>query len=272
MKKPSKRWILVALLMVFTVVATFIVLKMTKPPEDLSLIIPGSVGVQLKMRLIPAGTFTMGSPEGDQDRLDNEGPQHPVTITKPFYMGVYEVTQEQWAAVMGSNPSYFDDNPRNPVEWVSWNDCQEFIAMLNTLGIGTFRLPTEAEWEYACRAGSTTRFPWGDDSGYSRLGEYAWYSTNSNNTTRPVGQKKPNAWGLYDMHGNVWEWCSDWYADSYSSYAQTDPQGPATGSYRVGRGGRLDLTRQYCRSADRFSLTPSFAYYFLGFRLVRASQ
>ncbi|MBC7324568.1 MAG: formylglycine-generating enzyme family protein, partial [Moorella sp. (in: Bacteria)] len=134
------------------------------------------------MVLIPAGTFMMGSPNNEQDRSSNEGPQHQVTLTKPFYLGKYEVTQAQWKAVMGSNPSYFRGN-NLPVEQVSWNDCQTFIQRLNQLGQGTFRLPTEAEWEYACRAGTTTRFYWGDDPNYSQIGQYAWYDRNSNSQT-----------------------------------------------------------------------------------------
>lgn len=240
--------------------------------QEIALAIPGPDQVQLKMRLIPAGTFVMGSPSNEVDRGSDEGPQHQVTISRAFYMGIYEVTQAQWAAVMGTYPSKFGYVPANPVEQVSWEDCQKFITKLNTLGIGTFRLPTEAEWEYACRAGSTTRFPWGDDPGYSTLGQYAWYSANSNSTTHFVGQKKPNTWGLYDMHGNVWEWCSDWYAASYGIDKVTDPKGPATGSHRVIRGGCWSLSPQYCRPALRNDDAPSDAFSGLGFRLVRTFQ
>ncbi len=229
---------------------------------------PGSTSVQLDMELIRAGTFAMGSPSWETDRYSDEGPQHQVTISQSIYMGIYEVTQAQWAAVMGTYPSRFGYIPDNPVEQVSWEDCQKFITKLNTMGIGTFRLPTEAEWEYACRAGSTTRFPWGEDSNYVQTGQYAWYYDNSGSRTNPVGQKKANSWGLYDMHGNVGEWCSDWFG-SYSADAQTDPKGAASGSYRVVRGGAWDSSQRGCRPSYRFCNTPSLAFGNVGFRLVR---
>ena len=195
-------------------------------------------GVKLEMVLIPGGRVPDGLARFGQGRLSDEKPQHRVRITKPFYLGKYLVTQEQWEAVMGSNPSHFK-GPKNPVEQVSWDDCQKFLEKLNAKsgpGAGKFQLPTEAQWEYACRAGSTTRYCFGDDE--SGLGEYAWYGANSGGKTHPVGEKKPNAWGLYDMHGNVWEWCQDWYDGGYYANSPTDdPTGPATGSYRVFRGG-----------------------------------
>jgi formylglycine-generating enzyme required for sulfatase activity len=163
--------------------------------------------------LMPAGTFTMGSPASDPNAYDDEKPAHQVTISKPFYMGKYEVTQAQWKAVMGSenNPSYFKGDSL-PVDHVSWRDVQEFIQKLNRReeqASGVFcRLPTEAEWEYAARAGTTTLYSFGDDA--AELDDYAWYAGNADHTSYPVGQKKPNAWGLYDMHGNVSEWCQDW--------------------------------------------------------------
>ena len=230
------------------------------------------LGTQIKMKLIPAGTFVMGSPDDELGREGDEGPQHQVTITQPFYIGVYEVTQAQWAAVMGTYPSNFGYIPANPVERVSWEDCQSFIAILNTKGIGKFRLPTEAEWEYACRAGSTTRLPWGDDPEYSQLGQYAWYRDNSGEKTHPVGQKKSNSWGLYDMNGNVNEWCSDWYAASYEIDKVTDPNGPAIGSNRVHRGGSWNFNPEYYRSASRNCITPMFKSSHIGFRLVREYQ
>lgn len=239
--------------------------------QEIALTIPGGDQVQIKMQLIPPGTFTMGSYWNEKDRFDDEGPQHLIAISKPFYMGIYEVTQAQWTAVMGTFPSEFGYIPTNPVEQVSWEDCQGFIAKLNTMGMGRFRLPSEAEWEYACRAGSTSTFPWGDDPAYRELGEYAWYANNSDGTPHPVGQKKPNAWGLYDMHGNVWEWCNDWFG-SYVGISQVDPEGPATGSGRVLRGGSWPNSPQYCRPALRGSAEPTFRNDNLGFRLVMTAR
>jgi formylglycine-generating enzyme required for sulfatase activity len=209
-------------------------------------------GVKLDMVLIPAGEFMMGSPESDKDTVHHEKPQHRVRITKPFYLGKYLVTQAQWEAVMGNNPSYFK-GPRNPVEDVSWEDCRGFVEKLNAKsppGEGKFQLPTEAQWEYACRAGSTTRYCFGDDE--KQLGEYAWYGANSGSKTHPVGEKKANAWGLYDMHGNVWEWCQDWFDARYYAKSPTDdPTGPAGGAYRVYRGGSWYYPAWCCRSANR---------------------
>jgi formylglycine-generating enzyme required for sulfatase activity len=210
-------------------------------------------GVKLKMVLIRAGEFLMGSPESDKGAPREEKPQHRVRITKPFYLGTYPVTQEQWKALMGNNPSHFKGS-KNPIENVSWDDCQEFLERLNrklSAGEGRYRLPTEAEWEYACRAGSTTRYCFGDDE--SGLDEYAWYDGNSGKTTHPVGEKKPNAWGLYDMHGNVREWCQDWYFWAYyAGSPMVDPMGPATTSpWRVVRSGCWDGDDTLCRSAHR---------------------
>jgi formylglycine-generating enzyme required for sulfatase activity len=142
------------------------------------------------------------------------------------------------------------------VENVSWDDAVEFCRKLSQASGKTVRLPTEAQWEYACRAGSKTRFSYGDDPDYSKLGDYAWYTANSESKTHPVGQKRPNEWGLYDMHGNVWQWCSDWYADSYANANNTDPQGPDSGSVRVLRGGGWGVTPQFCRSASRDWFAP----------------
>jgi len=185
-------------------------------------------GVVIELVLIPAGSFKMGSPVTEAGRWgDEEGPVHRVRITRPFYMGKHEVTQEVWEKVMGANPSEFK-GAKNPVECVSWDDCQDFLKKLNASGKaqGTFRLPTEAEWEYACRAGTKSRFCSGDaDAG---LADYAWYDGNSGRTTHPVGTRKPNAWGLFDCHGNVWEWCADWYEeDYYRKSPRDDPTGPA---------------------------------------------
>ena len=159
--------------------------------------------------------------------------QHEVTITKPFYMGKYVVTQEQYEAIMGNNPSHFK-GAQNPVEMVSWDDAQAFCQKLSKKSGKTVRLPTEAEWEYACRAGTSTKYYSGDSE--EDLKRVAWYEANSNDTTHPVGQKEPNKFGLYDMHGNVWQWCQDWYGD-YTANEVADPQGPAQGASRVLRGG-----------------------------------
>ena len=157
---------------------------------------------------IPAGKFMMGSPEGVG--YSDEHPQHEVVIPKPFFMGICQVTQGEWQKVMGSNPSHFTGDPRLPVESVSWNDCQKFIEKLNALNPEyEYSLPSEEQWEYACRAGSTTKYFFGDEP--DMLGEYAWFWENSGSKTHPVGQKKPNPWGLFDILGNVWEWCKDQY-------------------------------------------------------------
>jgi len=196
--------------------------------------------LKLEMVLIREGRFMMGSPDSDDEAPPDEKPQHRVRITKPFYLGKYLVTQEQWEAVMGNNPSSFK-SPKNPVEPVTWGECQQFLDRLNakvTNHPGKFQLPSEAQWEYACKAGSQTRYYFGDEE--SKLGEYAWYEKNSGRKTHPVGQKKPNDWGLYDMHGNAWEWCQDWYdKDYYANSPLDDPTGPATGTHeqRVVRGG-----------------------------------
>jgi formylglycine-generating enzyme required for sulfatase activity len=199
--------------------------------------------------------------------ITNEKPAHEVTVSKPFYMGKYEVTQEQYETIIGNNPSCFKGRDL-PVEMVSWDDCQTFCQKVSTLTGKTVRLPTEAEWEYACRAGTTTRFYSGNDE--KDLAEAAWYAINSGWKTYPVGQKKPNDFGLYDMHGNVWEWCQDWFG-AYEPNAVTDPQGPASGFGRVLRGGSwYDDGATYCRSANRYGLTPDFQDLSDGFRVVVA--
>ncbi|MGO8751876.1 MAG: formylglycine-generating enzyme family protein, partial [Thermoguttaceae bacterium] len=255
-----------------------------QPPKELTVDL--GKGVKLDMVLIPAGEFKMGSGESAEDTVaffnktygegflkadffKAEHPQHRVRITKPFYLGKYLVTQEQWEAVMGSNPSEFK-GPNNPVEKVSWEDCQQFLGKLNAksaAGGGKFQLPSEAQWEYACRAGSKTKYCFGDDK--SKLGEYAWYDANSGNTTHPVGGKKPNAWGLYDMHGNVCEWCQDWWGrDYYAKSPADDPTGAATGSDRVFRGGGWGGPAWGCRSALRIHGEPGLRAY-LGLRVSR---
>lgn len=165
---------------------------------------------------------------------NDEFPAHQVTITEPFYLGKYEVTQAQWEELLGSNPSEFKGNDR-PVDSVSWEDAQLLIQKLQEKTGSTFALPTEAQWEYAARAGTSTRWDWGNNEAI--LGDYAWFEENSSAMTHPVGQKKPNHWGLYDMYGNVQEWCNDWYAHQYQQEAVSDPQGPHSGDSRVVRGG-----------------------------------
>ncbi len=190
-------------------------------------------GVRMDFILIRPGTFQMGA--GDAGAEEDEMPARRVTLTRAFYLGKYEVTQEEWRAVMGRNPSHHP-GPGLPVESVSWNDCQEFLAKLGQRTGRQFALPTEAQWEYACRAGTTTAWSGGDDE--RRLGDCAWSEANSGGMTHPVGGKRPNAWGLYDMEGNVGEWCADWYAKhAYDSGAAADPAGPARGDARVWRGG-----------------------------------
>jgi formylglycine-generating enzyme required for sulfatase activity len=180
------------------------------------------------------------------------------------------VTQAQWEAVMGSNPSNFK-GPDRPVETVSWDDCQAFIKKLNAKGDAQYRLPTEAEWEYACRAGTTTAYYFGDDAG--RLGDYAWYTGNSGYETHPTGQKKPNIWGLHDMHGNVWEWCQDWWHDNYQGAPSDDNawESPA-GQFRVLRGASWNFNPRDCRSANRYYSTPHNRYCGVGFRLARTQN
>ena len=222
-------------------------------------------GVKLTMCWIPAGEFVMGSSK------ESNATPHPVKLTQGFWLSQTEVTQAQWRAVMGNNPSRFKGDDL-PVEMVSWNDiCGNeertggFLGKLNHLQStgGRFDLPTEAQWEYACRAGKT-----GDDDG--DLGEKAWYSENSDSKTHPVGQKQSNAWGLNDMHGNVWEWCVDWNED-YPTSAATDPSGPASGSGRVFRGGGWGNDANGCRVAYRFYYDPSDTYGYIGFRVARSS-
>ena len=224
-------------------------------------------GIKLEMVLICAGEFLMGSPESDTDAGDSEKPQHVVRIRKPFYLGKYLVTQEQWEAVTGSNPSDLK-GPKNPVENVSWDDCQGFCAKLGASFRGTFRLPSEAQWEYACRAGSAGKYCFGANK--TQLAEYAWYTGNAESKTHPVGEKKPNAWGLYDMHGNVWEWCADWYDSGYyAGSLADDPTGPTTGPGRVLRGGGWFNGVRHCRSANRRSDAPGYRSNGLGLRVSR---
>jgi formylglycine-generating enzyme required for sulfatase activity len=247
--------------------------------------IENSIGMKLK--LIPAGEFVMGSPDNDEGAGPEEKPQHKVRIS-PFYLGIYEVTQAQYKAVMGNTPSSFKGSDDLPVEKVSWLDAVKFCNELGEkeglksfyeLEAGTarvpdwagsgYRLPTEAEWEYACRAGSATAFSFGDDI-KAPLGDFAWFGGNSEGKTHRVGQKRPNAFGLYDMHGNVWEWCSDWYGGAYYRHSPVDdPPGAGQATHRVMRGGSWFLDPQYARSASRGRRTPEKRIGELGFRVAR---
>jgi formylglycine-generating enzyme required for sulfatase activity len=220
-------------------------------------------GVKMEFVLIPAGSFMMGS-----DTVGGAKPAHRVTITKPFYLCKFEVTQEQWEKVMGSNPSQLK-GAKHPVEMVTWEDCQKFLeALKGKVPSQTFRLPTEAEWEYACRARSKTDYCFGDAP--DKLRDYAWFKDNSQEQTHPVGQKKPNAWGLYDMHGNVWEWCQDWHGE-YTVKSAIDPTGAATGPYRVLRGGSRGYSAAFCRSATRAN-NPLARSNHTGFRVVMLAR
>ena len=215
---------------------------------------------------IEPGTFMMGA-----ETTEDEQPVHRVELTRGFQMGRTEVTQAQWEAVMGSNPSYFTACGGDcPVEQVSWEDVQTFLRILN--GVDEryrYRLPTEAEWEYAARAGSTTDYTFGDDP--AELPEYAWFGVNSQCHIQPGGRKKPNAWGLYDMHGNLWEWTHDWDGD-YPAGPVTDPTGPASGEYRTNRGGGWSNEAQFLTSTYRGSYRPDYSSNGLGFRLARTPR
>jgi formylglycine-generating enzyme required for sulfatase activity len=222
-------------------------------------------GINVTFCWIPPGSFTMGSPTNEEGRSDNEN-QVEVTLSKGFWMAKTEVTQAQWEAVMGSNPSHFKGADL-PVDKVSWDDVQEFLKKINAF-VGNLErekmvLPTEAQWEYACRAGAP-----GPYSGGS-IGEMAWYRDNSGRKTRPVGTKKPNAWGLHDMHGNVREWCADWYASGLQG--GVDPQGANSGTNRVNRGGGWYGNANNCRVADRNNGDPSSTNNVIGFRVARSS-
>jgi formylglycine-generating enzyme required for sulfatase activity len=212
------------------------------PPEPLAGdTVTSSLG--MKFAWIPPGTFLMGG-----DRYDDEKPVHRVRISRGFYLGAYPVTQKQWREVMGDNPSRFT-GPDRPVEGVSWDDCQAFCKRLNGRDGKSYRLPTEAEWEYACRAGTTTEYYSGD--GEAALKKVGWYAGNSNWETHPVGRLEKNAWGLYDMHGNVWQWCQDWYHGPHDGAAAVDPRGPDFGDYRIQRGGSWGSDAENCRAAYR---------------------
>jgi formylglycine-generating enzyme required for sulfatase activity len=214
----------------------------------------------MKLAYVPAGEFVMGSPAAEAGRHDDET-QHRVRISRPFYLGVTEVTQAQWVALGGAVRSQAKaDNL--PVAKVSWSDAVAFCRKLSQKEGHRYRLATEAEWEYACRAGAAGPF-----AGTCKADEMAWHMDNSDDQPHAVGAKKPNAWGLYDMHGNVMEWCSDWYAPAPSSSAATDPAGPEQGKYRVARGGSYGHFARACRSAARASFNPAYQLDQLGLRV-----
>ena len=272
------------------------------PTGSAAAVQPGTVrtvdlggGVTMALAWCPPGEFLLGSPAAEQEAalrslpaslsqaarektsvaIRAEGPRHAVKLPRGFWMARTEVTRAQWSRVMGADPSRFSDSgPDAPVESVSWDDCQEFVRRLNASPAGgsgrLFRMPTEAEWEYAARAGSSTAYCFGDDPGL--LGDHAWFGQDSGMKTHPVGLKKPNAWGLYDTHGNVWEWCADGYG-SYPSASETDPLRPDSGAGRVGRGGGWDDFAGDCRTAYRSYGRPAgFKASPLGFRPVLTEE
>jgi len=222
-------------------------------------------GLEYAFRWCPPGTFMVGNPASGADR-DNDETQHQVTLTSGFWMLETEVTQQMWESVMGNNPSYFKGG-NLPVEQVSWNDCQEFVKKLNDMKVAPagykFSLPTESQWEYACRAGTTTAYHFGDTLTQQQANFGQGGDTDK---TKDVGSYPSNAWGLKDMHGNVWEWCLDWYGE-YPSGAVTDPMGAERGSNRVLRGGSWYYDAQYCRSANRSYSAPAYRIFSIGLRL-----
>ncbi|MBI2947870.1 MAG: formylglycine-generating enzyme family protein [Verrucomicrobia bacterium] len=226
---------------------------------------------------ISPGTFLMGSPPDEADRGLDEGPQVKIAIAHGYWIGKCEVTQAQYRDVMGINPSHFTGDASRPVEKVSWQEALEYCARITALeqAAGTlpegfaFRLPTEAEWEYACRAGTASRFSYGDDLGYSQLGSHAWFTGNSSSTTNPVGTRRPNPWGLHDMHGNVWEWCLDHWASAGPNEGSLESRNEQ-GSLRTARGGSWLYDGRFCRSANRDDYFKSSRCSDLGFRVVLA--
>ncbi len=239
--------------------------------DHLGVPVESTNSIGMKFVVIPPGEFTMGSPESEVGRYGEEI-QHSVTLTAPFSIGVHEVTQSQYQQAAGSNPSKYK-GADNPVETVSWNDAVVFCEKLSALPAEreagrVYRLPNEAEWEYACRAGTKTAYCFGDDK--SQLGEYAWFVENREGITHAVGMKLANPWGIYDMHGNVWEWCSDLYGP-YVREAASNPQGATTGLTRVFRGGCWDYAASHCRAADRHASNSTSSGSRLGFRVALSS-
>ena len=232
-------------------------------------------GVWMELQRIPAGTFLMGTPKAEKKR-DKDETRHEVTLTQPFLIGKYPVTQAQWEAVMGSNPSDFQGD-NLPVENVSWDDAQSFCVKVHEKTGHTVCLPTDAQWEYSCRAGTSTPFHFGQELNGTQAncdGNYPYGTTQKGpylGKTSPVGSYPANAWGLYDMHGNVWEWCQDWYGD-YPKQSVTDPRGPEVGSICVIRGRSWYYEAAYCRSASRNGLVPSYRFSCNGFRLALGSS
>lgn len=234
--------------------------------DDSEIFTSSFTGIQFV--LIPSGEFEMGAPSEEKDRSDSESPTHKVTIQNSFYLGRSVVTQKQWEKIMGKNPSHFKGEDR-PVEMVSWEDAQEFVTKLNEKeDTNKYRLPLEAEWEYACRASTQTRYFFGNDE--SKLNEYAWYAGNSGSKTHIIGQKKPNPWGLYDIHGNVWEWVQDEWHENYNG-APSDGSAWDEGnsSNRVSRGCSWYCNTEFCCSAVRFKRESESRFANLGFRLLR---
>jgi formylglycine-generating enzyme required for sulfatase activity len=252
------------LAIVLFALSTFVFFPGLVAAQELASTYTNSIG--MKFVLIPAGTFMMGADKNFEKAVADEFPRHQVKISKPFYLGVCEVTQKEWTAVMGNNPSIFKGEDK-PVDTVSWEDAQDFIQRLNEKeGHSRYRLPTEAEWEYAARAGSTSTYFFGNDK--FQLGDYAWHYDNSGYESHPVGQKRPNAWGLYDILGNVWEWVGDRYRGIYyANSPSSDPTGPISGDARVVRGCGWNDDAGYCRSANRNWDEPASRREDNGFRL-----
>ena len=246
-------------------ISVFINISVFTNDKTSNIIIPVKGGVSIEMVKVEAGSFDMGATPEMKNPYSDEKPVHRVKLTNGYYIGKYEVTQALWKAVMGSNPSMFKGDSL-PVENVSWKDCQNFVSKLNSMTRRKFRLPTEAEWEYAARGGNMSRgYKY---SGSNTLGEVAWcYDSKSGYKTHTVGTKQPNELGIYDMSGNVWEWCQDWY-DQYSESSQNNPTGAASGAERVCRGGAWGSLAVSCRSSERDRCTPTYSCDNLGLRLI----
>lgn len=262
MTKKTKLHFLVGVLLAFCIAAAIAIVYWTGPmaPDVRNVLLSNAYGMEFVT--VPAGRFMMGCSPGDRDCEGDERPRHEVTISRSFQLGVCEVTQGQWAKVMGNNPSHFRGDDNLPVEQVSWNDAQTFVTKLSALNDGyRYRLPTEAEWEYAARGRTTERY-------YGDLDEVAWYDFNSCNETHPVGQKQPNRLGLYDMLGNVSEWCSDLYGD-YNGSSSADPRGPSSGEKRVLRGGSWFFETGAERVSCRFAVFPNGKGHAVGLRVCR---